>query len=993
MSQRMVQVSLGGRCSRVCTICECRDGSSPADADGVPTAMLTGGDRLEIRGDGPTMPAFPRVLAAAARARWSVVVVRSHGAAIATPDAAVALRNRGVTGVVLPIFSHVSSVHDRITGSRDALVVALRAMRACAGAGLSVAIEIPLLATRLQDVEAIVRLAHRAVPTLASARFFLSQAAQPELLAPPRWNDARPGLRRALAYCASVGIAVAIRESDAMPLCAIGHDDEFQRLYRLDPRRPVKRLPSATLGGVCARCDVEAQCVGICEGYRAAHGDLDLLAFTKRPRRIYEQRTTPTREWRDDQRAAASRVVNRILRPTVNCNQDCPFCSANETTENVFADPGEMLRRIARMARIGERGADSERVSWLSFSGGEPTLSKDLVEYVRTASRLGIRDIEIVTNGVLIDSPAKVRPLRDAGLTRAFVSLHAHDELLARRTTSKVGDWERTVRAVHAMLGEGIGVGLNHVISSINYPYLPRFADFVAGAFQDRVSVSFAFITPQFKALENEALVPRISDVVPYLRRAMRRMVDGGVPFIVGSRQGIPPCFLGEFVAWSDFVKMSPQAHADDEPQKVRAPQCDRCRFSAQCVGVWKPYAARHGLSELVPVPGDPLHADDIALLARIAPPRSFADVHAALRVAVRDDVDSELPAPDLTLAGRPRRLPLLGSAPARTLRIAMLGSGARAQRLAQAVANVPGLALAGVASPHLLDREPGPFAGLALRTDAEALLDAVRPDAVLIAASTLVHRDLVAICADRGLAMLLEKPIARTLEQADEIVTFADRVLVMPAHNMVFAPGLVAVREQMRGGSFGRVVRASFVKRAPAASMDAPATWSRDGLYQSLIHAVCALGVATGRCAATVASVAAHGSHRPEFVRVELRFDDGVRGDIVLDFASGSAGAFDELSIVDERGQPLVWRRDAADEELTHASPSGHRTMSIGRGSDTEIMLAAFRDAVIGGLPSPVPVRDGRDAMLTAARITDALRDFIARPSAPRHVASPSLR
>ena len=36
-----------------------------------------------------------------------------------------------------------------------------------------------------------------------------------------------------------------------------------------------------------------------------------------------------------------------------------------------------------------------------------------------------------------------MKPLRDAGLTKAFVSLHAHDELLGRRTTSKVGDWER----------------------------------------------------------------------------------------------------------------------------------------------------------------------------------------------------------------------------------------------------------------------------------------------------------------------------------------------------------------------------------------------------------------------------------------------------------------------------------------------------------------------------------------------------------------------
>ena len=46
-----------------------------------------------------------------------------------------------------------------------------------------------------------------------------------------------------------------------------------------------------------------------------------------------------------------------MLRPTVNCNQDCTFCSANETSSNVWASREEMLRAIARTARRGiERG-------------------------------------------------------------------------------------------------------------------------------------------------------------------------------------------------------------------------------------------------------------------------------------------------------------------------------------------------------------------------------------------------------------------------------------------------------------------------------------------------------------------------------------------------------------------------------------------------------------------------------------------------------------
>ena len=53
---------------------------------------------------------------------------------------------------------------------------------------------------------------------------------------------------------------------------------------------------------------------------------------------MYEQRTTRRRVWSDEQRQAARKVDLLVLRPTVNCNQDCTFCSANETSGNVWSD-------------------------------------------------------------------------------------------------------------------------------------------------------------------------------------------------------------------------------------------------------------------------------------------------------------------------------------------------------------------------------------------------------------------------------------------------------------------------------------------------------------------------------------------------------------------------------------------------------------------------------------------------------------------------------
>jgi predicted dehydrogenase/MoaA/NifB/PqqE/SkfB family radical SAM enzyme len=975
---QMTQVSLGGRCARTCTVCDCHDAPSPTDREGIPLALKTGSGRLEFRGDAPAVPTFGKVLDAVSRARFTEVYVRTHGATLVTPEAASALRDRGVDGVIIPLFAHVSAVHDRIAAAPDALVTALRAMRTCSAAGLAVAVEIPLLAPRLQNPSEIIALAHRAVPTLGAARFYLPVRPQPPVLAPPSWTDARAPLAAAIERCHALNVSVALHEFDAVPLCALGHDEAHQRLYKLNPRRPVTARDGFVHAAVCGECAVKTHCLGPSDAYRAAHDGAGLLPFTSRPERLFDQRTTPRREWNETHREAASQVINRVLRPTVHCNQDCPFCSANETTENVFRDAGEMLRRIARLARAGVR--------YISFSGGEPTLSKDLVHYIAAASRLGIRDIELVTNGVLIDAPEKVKPLRDAGLTKAFVSLHAHDELLGRRTTSKVGDWERSVRAVDALVNAGVRVDLNHVISSINYAYLPRFAEFMTARWRGEVGVSFAFITPQFKALENLWLVPKISDVIPYLRRAMQTLVARRNRFIVGSRQGVPPCFLGEYVAWSDFVEMSPQAHADDEPQKIRGPACDQCRFSPQCVGLWKPYAARYGFSELVPVEGAPLTREEAETIALVRPPLDFAEVHPALRATPREET-GELAIPDPPR--EPRRLPVVRAQPSRTLRVALLGSGPQAQRLARAIPQIEGLTLVGVASPHLPDRDPGPFAGLTLDRDPEALFERVKPDVVIVASATLAHASEVERAVARGLPVLVEKPLARTLDEASAVVSLGERGMVMPAHAMRFTPGVVAMRSAL--GDFGRVLRVSYTKRATPTSPEAPATWSREGLYQIFLHALDLVGSITGTVVGTLTRVEARGDHRPALVRVELSYPGGVTGEVTLDFTANAVT--DELAVAGERGRRLAWRRDASGEVLEHDSPSGDRTTSVERGSDTARMLEAFRDAVITKGPSPVATCDGRDAMAVAQRVVEALKDHLVRPTAPRHVASPAMK
>src|SRR3712207_2687403 len=67
-------------------------------------------------------------------------------------------------------------------------------------------------------------------------------------------------------------------------------------------------------------------------------------------------------------------------------------------------------------------------------------------------------------------------------------------------------------------------------------------------------------------------------------------------------------------------------------------------------------------------------------------------------------------------------------------------------------------------------------FPGAQVFTDAEAMLDASRPDVVDIVTPPATHRALVAAAARRGIAAICQKPLAPTLEEAAALVAEAEQ-------------------------------------------------------------------------------------------------------------------------------------------------------------------------------------------------------------------------
>ena len=134
-------------------------------------------------------------------------------------------------------------------------------------------------------------------------------------------------------------------------------------------------------------------------------------------------------------------------------------------------------------------------------------------------------------------------------------------------------------------------------------------------------------------------------------------------------------------------------------------------------------------------------------------------------------------------------------------VRVGVVGVGVMGSNHARVLAEFPGVVLAGVADP---DRKQAHYVGSTLGCPAvgsvEELLDR-GVDAISIAAPTHLHRDIALTCIARGVHVLVEKPIASTVAEGEEIIAAARRagLTLMIGHVERFNPAVQAIAEAIR--------------------------------------------------------------------------------------------------------------------------------------------------------------------------------------------------
>jgi predicted dehydrogenase len=135
-------------------------------------------------------------------------------------------------------------------------------------------------------------------------------------------------------------------------------------------------------------------------------------------------------------------------------------------------------------------------------------------------------------------------------------------------------------------------------------------------------------------------------------------------------------------------------------------------------------------------------------------------------------------------------------------LRVGVVGVGVMGSNHARVFADMPGVSLTGIADPDRKQRDSVTQAlGCAGFDTVETLLDH-GVDAVTIAAPTHLHRPIALTCISRGVHVLVEKPIASSVEEGHQIIAAAKRagVTLMVGHVERFNPAVEAIKNAIRG-------------------------------------------------------------------------------------------------------------------------------------------------------------------------------------------------
>ncbi|MBL7130737.1 MAG: radical SAM protein [Candidatus Omnitrophica bacterium] len=210
-------------------------------------------------------------------------------------------------------------------------------------------------------------------------------------------------------------------------------------------------------------------------------------------------------------------TVNRIkhwVRLTRVCNNRCIFCLDKEAQDGSCIPMGDIERDLA----CGQK----DNTTKVILSGGEPTLHPKFFEIVRLTKKLGVRDVQVITNGRMFMYNDFLAAAVKAGVSEITFSIHGHNQRLHDRQTQVKGSFNQSLSGLrNALKIPNLIVNADIVINKFNVRHLSDILKFLINV--GVLEFDLLQVIPFGRAWDNrERVFYNIEESLTHLRQAFQ---------------------------------------------------------------------------------------------------------------------------------------------------------------------------------------------------------------------------------------------------------------------------------------------------------------------------------------------------------------------------------------------------------------------------------------------------------------------------------------
>ena len=241
-----------------------------------------------------------------------------------------------------------------------------------------------------------------------------------------------------------------------------------------------------------------------------------------------------------------------------------------------------------------------------------------------------------------------------------------------------------------------------------------------------------------------------------------------------------------------------------------------------------------------------------------------------------------------------------------RKVRIAVAGAGLIGLRHIEETQRSQSAQLAAIVDPSPRAAEIAKREGVPIYSSLDELIAKARPDGIVLATPNQMHVEQGLQCIAAGIPVLVEKPVAHTLEEGKRLVETAERAnaKLLVGHHRPHSPVLHKAVEVIKSGILGPIVAVmgSAVFYKPDNYYD-ETPWRREPgggpILINMIHEVGNLRAMVGEIVA-VQAFASNATRKfpvEDTVAINLRFANDALGTFLLSDTAGSPKSWEQTS------------------------------------------------------------------------------------------------